>query len=89
LADNEQWLFDNHQRTVLTPVVDAPAAPALAQQEEHVLRCLGAAVIMEWNGLPHNVRRQLFDCASSMGDALDIALLRDSIARFLNKHQDA
>jgi hypothetical protein len=89
LANNEQWLFDNHHRTVRRNVVDAPGAPALAQQEEHVLRCLGAAVIVEWNGLPPSVRRQLYDCASSMGDALDIASLRDSIARFLDKHQDA
>ena len=88
LADNEQWLFDNHQKTVLKPVADAPGAPALAQREEHVLRCLGAAVIMQWNGLGSDVRRQLFDCASSMGDALDVALLRESIARFLHKHHE-
>jgi hypothetical protein len=25
---------------------------ALAEEDEHVLRCLGAAVIMHWNDLP-------------------------------------
>jgi len=88
LADNEQWLSDNHQKTVRTSASAMPGAPALAQQEEHVLRCLGAAVIMQWNDLPSNVRRQLFDGASTMGDALDVASLRECIARFLHKHQD-
>lgn len=89
LANNEEWLADNHQRTVQTAAPDAPETPALAQQEEHLLRCLGAATILQWNGLPSNVRRQLFDCATTMGDPLDIASLRERIARFLHKHQDA
>jgi hypothetical protein len=88
LADNEEWLSDNHTKTVQTPAVDVPGAPALEQQEEHLLRCLGAALIMQWNELPSNIRRQLFDSAGTMGDAVDVTSLRERIARFLNEHQD-
>jgi hypothetical protein len=89
LADNEQWLSENHQRTVQTAAVGSSGGPSSAEQEEHSLRCLGAAVIMEWSSLPSNVRRQLFDCATTMGDALEIAPLRKRITRFLHKHQNA
>ena len=42
---------------------------ALAKEEEHVLRCLGAAVIMQWNDLPTQIQRDLFDHAISDGRA--------------------
>lgn len=89
LADNEEWLSENYQKTVHAAAADAPGAPGLADQEEHILRCLGAAVILEWNGLPSDIRRKLFDCATTMGDALDITSLRGQVARFVHKHQDA
>jgi hypothetical protein len=60
----------------------------LVEQEEHVLRCLGAALIMQWNMLPRKLQRELFDNASSMGELLDTAALRGQIARFLHKHKD-
>ena len=59
----------------------------MAAQEEHVLRCLGAALIMQWNTLPQQLQRQLFDNASSMGELLDTVSLRGQIARFLHSHQ--
>jgi hypothetical protein len=87
LADNEQWLSDNHQKTIQAPHVDTLDG-ALAEEEEHVLRCLGAALIMQWNTLPTKLQRELFDNAGSMGELLDIAALRGQIARFLHKHKD-
>lgn len=39
---------------------------ALIQGEEHILHCLGAAVIMRWNNLPLEVQRQLFASAASL-----------------------
>ena len=90
LADNEQWLRDNHQKTVRRPNADVPAGESPAEQEEHVLRCLGAALIMQWNTLPRKLQRELFDNASSMGD-VDVEVteeLRNRIARFLHKHKD-
>jgi hypothetical protein len=54
--------------------------------EEHILRCLGAALIMRWNTLQTELQRELFDDAGSMGALLDTATLRAQIARFLRKH---
>jgi hypothetical protein len=58
----------------------------LAQEEEHILRRLGAALIMQWGTLPRKLQRELFDNAGAMGDLLDTASLRGQIARFLHKN---
>ena len=92
LADNKQWLADNHDKLAnnldeLAPVLEhsgASDAP-LAAEEERILRCLGAALIMRWNTLPTELQRELFDHAGSMGELLDTAALRGQIARFLRK----
>jgi hypothetical protein len=41
---------------------------ALAEEEEQILKCLGAAVLIRWNTIPTKLQRELFDCASSIGD---------------------
>ena len=87
LADNEQWLADNYQHTVRTEQERSAGAP-LADEEELVLRCLGAALIMQWNTLPAKLRRELFDNAGAMGDLLNTSALRGQIARFLHKHKN-
>jgi hypothetical protein len=77
LADNEQWLADNFGKTArATTEGDAAPAVTLAAEEEHVLRCLGAALIMQWNTLPTKLQRELFDNAGAMGELLDTAALR-------------
>ena len=58
----------------------------LAREEEHILRFLGAALIMQWGTLPRKLQRELFDNAAAMGDLLDNASLRGQIARFLHKN---
>jgi hypothetical protein len=89
LADNEQWLADNYQSNVSSAKQDRSNDTAtLADEEEHVLRCLGAALIMQWNTLPTKLRRELFDNAGSMGELLETAALRGRIARFLHKHKN-
>jgi hypothetical protein len=96
LADNEEWLADNSEKMLQLPTEapgeasnEKPNAPGtLAAEEERVLRCLGAAVIMQWNTLPAKLQRELFDTAGSMGELLDAAALRGEIARFLHKHKD-
>jgi hypothetical protein len=87
LAENEQWLAENHERTVHAPVEGSPARD-VAAQEEHILRCLGAAVIMQWNTIPTKLQRELFDTAGAMGDVLETPELRGQIARFLHKHKN-
>jgi hypothetical protein len=53
-----------------------------------VLRCLGAALIMQWNTLPAKLQRELFDNAGAMGELLNTSALRGQIARFLHKHKN-
>ena len=64
------------------------ARAALAKEEEHALRCLGAAVIMHWNDLPTKIQRDLFDHAISMGEPRYTAQLKERIARFLHRHRN-
>jgi hypothetical protein len=68
--------------------IDRPDSAALAKEEEHVLRCLGAALILQWTTLPKKLRRELFDSAGSLGELLETVELRAKIARFLHKRND-
>jgi len=88
LADNEQELADNYESAVNVAEPDRARGAALAAEEEHVLRCLGAAVIMQWNALPNTLQREIFDTAGSVGKLLETAALRGQIARFLHKHKN-
>ena len=87
LAENEEWLESNSNCVVRAPDTKPSDDNALAPGEEHILRCLGAAVIMQWNNIPKKLQRELFDNAGSM-DVLDTKALRGNIARFLHKHKD-
>ncbi len=87
LADNEEWLADNFDKMIELSG-EKPSHITLAAEEERVLRCLGASVIMQWNTIPKKLQRELFDTAGSMGELLNTAALRGQIARFLHKHKD-
>ena len=88
LANNEEWLEHNFDKMVHAPDKDRLEGDALAAEEEHILRCLGAAVIMQWNNIPKKLQRELFDNAGSMGDLLSTKDLRGKVARFLHKNKD-
>jgi hypothetical protein len=88
LADNEQGLADAYNNALHVAEQSRSRGAALAAEEEHVLRCLGAAVIMQWNTLPTALQREVFDSAGSMGQLLETAALRGRIARFLHKHKN-
>jgi hypothetical protein len=96
LAENEDWLANNFDKIVHSqgalPEKDAPGKPVadatVDEIEERILRCLGAAVIMQWNTIPTKLQRELFDTAGSMGDVLKSTALRAQIARFLHRHAD-
>jgi hypothetical protein len=60
----------------------------LGEQEQHVLRCLGGAVLMQWNELPTNIQRALFERAASLSKEDQTLALREQIARFLHNHKD-
>jgi hypothetical protein len=88
LANNEQGLADAYHEALHIDEQDRTRGVALAAEEEHVLRCLGAAVIMQWNTLPTSLQREIFDAAGSVGKLLETAALRGQIARFLHKHKN-
>jgi hypothetical protein len=87
-ANNEDWLENNFDKTVHPMENERGDHPTLAEEEERILRCLGAALIMQWNTLPTKLQKELFDNASSMGDLLQTDALKGQIARFLHKHKD-
>lgn len=60
---------------------------ALVETEEHILRCLGAAVVLQWNYLPTEIQRKLFEHAISMDEPRSPEL-KQGIARFLHIHKD-
>jgi hypothetical protein len=94
LAQNEDWLAENFDKIIRSQHIqddgagERVARGTVAETEEHILRCLGAAVIMQWNTIPTKLQRELFDTAGSMGDVLKSAALRAQIARFLHRHKD-
>lgn len=59
----------------------------LSSSEEHILRCLGAAVIDQWSDLPTNVQRLLFERATALGAPRHTVHLKEQIARFLHSHK--
>ena len=75
-------------RTAGSSRADLGPALALHAAEERVLRCLGAAVIMQWNDLPTEIQRMLFEDATSMNDSARQFELKQLIARFLHEHKD-
>jgi hypothetical protein len=97
LAQNEDWLAHNFDKVVHLqdialqpePVEKPVERRTVAEIEEHILRCLGAAVIMQWNTIPTKLQRELFDTAGSLGDVSKTAELRGRIARFLHRQKDA
>jgi hypothetical protein len=104
LADNAAWLENNLDRTVQPSQKDGghyaslaeehDASPAeerdaaLTEDEEDILHCLGAAVVMQWNTLPKKQQRQLFEDASSKEGLPRTNALKGELARFLHKHKD-
>ena len=56
--------------------------------EERVMMCLGAAVILQWNHLPNEIQRTLFEHATSLSDDEHRFQLKQKIAGFLHRHKD-
>src|ERR1700730_13976668 len=87
LAENEEWMAVNIDKTIQRRENDDNRA-ALADEEKQILKCLGAAVLMRWNTVPTKLQRELFDCASTIGDMQQTTPLKGQIARFLHNHKD-
>jgi hypothetical protein len=92
LADNLDWLAANAGKTVASHASGGPNVERGKRNAEHVekekiLRCLGAAVVLNWNTIPPKLQRALFEAASSIQDART-APLREVLAQFLHDHKD-
>ena len=61
---------------------------SLLADEERILWCLGAAVILQWSELPTAIQRNLFADAAFMSDPERRFRLKQQIARFLHEHKD-
>jgi hypothetical protein len=95
LAENEDWMVNNSNKTVQREdassagtLAEEGATRTLTEEEGHILRCLGASVIMQWNTLPTKLQRELFDNATSVGELLETGAFKQQMARFLHKHKD-
>jgi hypothetical protein len=77
--------WDNEGGSV-QPSADAQAL--LGEVEERILRRLGASVIVQWNDLPTEIQRRLFQHAAAMGEPRHATQLKEEIARFLHKHKN-
>ena len=90
-ADNLDWLAANAGKTMSTGVREPPRRrrPDIRYAEqENILHCLGAAVILNWNTIPAKLQRALFESASGIQDGEHTAPLKNALARFLHDHKD-
>ena len=88
LVENGEWPAHDSEKARLPRRRGRRNGTGLAEDEEQILRCLGAALIMQWNTLPTKLQRELFDRASTISDLLQTAPLKGQIARFLHNHKD-
>jgi hypothetical protein len=74
---------DVHSKRMVEATADLKADRAAAENEK-ILECLGAAVIMLWGNLPTKIQRELFEHAASLADLAPTAAWKLEIARFLH-----
>ena len=87
LAENEEWMAGNRDK-VIQRRKNYDHRTVLAEEEERILKCLGAALLMRWNTVPAKLQRELFDCAGALDDLQQSKPLRERIARFLHNHKN-
>jgi len=83
LAESAEWMASSFEKTMPAMVHDLNEGTALAEEEDQMLGCLGAAVMMRWDTLPTKIQRELFECATSIGDLRQTAPIEGQRARFL------
>jgi hypothetical protein len=87
LAENDEWMAGNRDK-VIQRRKNYDHRTVLAEEEERILKCLGAALLMRWNTVPAKLQRELFDCAGALDDLQQSKPLRERIARFLHNHKN-
>src|SRR5215210_2181310 len=85
LANNMDWLTANAGKTISSDPLNPPRRrrrnPDLPNEQENILHCLGAAVILNWNTIPTKLQRALFEAANSIQDSGRTAPLNDVLAQ--------
>jgi hypothetical protein len=84
----ERWEGEGGARESASQEPSRPLPGPLSAGEERVLQCLGAAVLLQWNGLPTAIQQRLFEDAVATAEAGQTAQLKERIARFLHTHKD-
>jgi hypothetical protein len=67
-TDHSTWMAVHIDKTIQQRRKNYDNRTALVEEEEQILKCLGAAVLLRWNTVPTKLQRELFDCASTIGD---------------------
>jgi hypothetical protein len=83
-ADNEESAENRSKQRPRRQGGDQPAN----QEEERILLCLGAAVVVDWDNLPKQSQSELSALAATMRERLQTTALRAQIARFLRERED-
>jgi hypothetical protein len=85
-ADNEESAENRSKQRPRRQGGDRPADQAA--EEDRILLCLGAAVVVDWDNLPKQVQSELSTLAASLRERLQTTALRAQIARFLHERED-
>jgi hypothetical protein len=85
-ADNEE---SAENRSKQRPRRQGSSQPAdQIAEEDRILLCLGAALVVDWDNLPEQVQSELSALAATMREQLQTTALRAQIARFLRERED-
>jgi hypothetical protein len=85
-ADNEETADNRSKQRPSRQDSDRPADQVA--EDERILLCLGAAVVVEWDNLPRQVQSELSALAATLRERLQTTALRAQIARFLREGED-
>jgi hypothetical protein len=87
LAENDEWLIDNLEKTNSSSAEDNSYGDILsARQKKTPLGCLEAVDPKQSTEIATKIQ-QLFDDAGSKGGLSQTATLRGQVSRFLQKHK--
>ena len=85
-ADNEE---SAENRSKQRPRWQGGGQPAdQVAEDDRILLCLGAALVVDWDNLPKQVQSELSALAVTMRERLQTTALRAQIASFLRERED-
>jgi hypothetical protein len=91
-GDNADDLADRRPvKAMATPTHTAKRLPmGLTEDDDHsLLFALGAALVMNWENIPQDLQRDLFQGATDVMEVDQGMELREQLARFIHDHKNA